>query len=179
MCARFSLLLFAAVFLVPVCAVSQERSSNEYTSDEANNVPIVNWEDTVRKYERLVVLDEDDPQHQFNLGYALVQLDQYSKALFPLWETARLDPYYWPAFYMLGACYYYLDLYPQAEQVLRRGSSLERESAYCNYLLGYVYLELDELEQARDQYFIVIEYDEDLAGELYEAIHEAEEEVDW
>jgi type IV pilus biogenesis/stability protein PilW len=110
------------------------------------------YEEAVSYYRKAVAIDPNYSEAVNNLGIAYAELEQWDRAV-QQFNTALKDPTYRTpdrAYSNLGFAYYMKGDYREAEKALKEALVRNPVSARAMYVLGLVYIKLDDDDLAID-----------------------------
>ena len=110
-------------------------------------------------FHRLLLIDDDDFNANYNLGRLLIQLNDYSDAI-PLFnKTYELDSNHFESKHYLGYCYYNTMEYKKAINEFTHALLLDSKNAETYYYLGKSYIAIDKNKQALEALSMSIKLD--------------------
>ncbi len=94
---------------------------------------------------------EKDPQYQYELALTAMRYGLREEALKYLNRAVSLDPNHYPSFFLLGAIQAQMKNFEEAEAAFRRCLEIKPDSGEAHLRLGYVYVELHQLDRAEEE----------------------------
>ncbi len=110
-------------------------------------------------YHRLLILDAENFEANYNLGYLLVQLKDYEDAIAMLNKAYELDTNHFESKHFLGYSYYQLGEYKNSINELTQALLLNSKDPKTYYYLGKSYIEIDKKKQALESLNMSIKLD--------------------
>jgi len=110
-------------------------------------------------YHRLLLIDSNHFNANYNLGLLLIQLKDYENAI-PLFnKTYELDSNHFESKHYLGYCYYNSMAYKKAINEFTQALLLNSKNAETYYYLGKSYISIDKNKQALESLIMSIKLD--------------------
>ena len=110
-------------------------------------------------YHRLLILDAENFEANYNLGYLLVKLKDYEDAIAMLNKAYELDANHFESKHFLGYSYYQLGEYKNSINELTQALLLNSKDPKTYYYLGKSYIEIDKKKQALESLNMSIKLD--------------------
>ena len=103
-----------------------------------------------------------------NVGIALLEQFNFQEAIAQFDQCRKLDPYFVPAFVNSGLARYYLQEYPEAEELIKKALVLDPKQPTALFTLGMLYRIRDEIDPALQMFQKVLETDPEDSPTLYQ-----------
>jgi len=136
-----------------------------------------------KAFEDAKTLAPDNIRAYIGLGTSYDLLGRYDDAIQVLTQVAKLPvpsgtipwEHAW-AYSLLGDIFRKQGRYEEALAACKQGLEFEPYSGWVHSVLGQIYIEMGDLEAARNEFEILDKVDRELADSLFLAIHEAQQQ---
>ncbi len=103
-----------------------------------------------------------------NVGIALLEQFNFKEAIAQFDRCLKLDPSFVPALVNSGLAHYYLQEYPQAEEIIKKALTFDPRQPTALFALGMLYRNRNEVESSTETFKRVLETDPEDSPTLYQ-----------
>ena len=104
---------------------------------------------------------------RYSLSVSLNDFERYRKTYLALKRMIQINPHNGDTFYKLGRTCSYLGQYGEAIQAYKEAARLAPENLMAHYYLAISYLAVGDRMSASEEYVVIKEINEQLAGILF------------